>query len=262
MVEKKDSESIVLKCVSEHPGETTEGIKQELDGILSNGPINAALQTLKEKGMIRTEKKKTNQRGNKWVVVETNPLVIIPEQIDRLEVVLIDLLESCFKMYRDYQKSRPSQPRTEREEQEMAQILYDVFERYLDYIQGFFIYTAFVLPNTFSDKEMASMLVSTAFKKLVNIQIKLSKKLETFEIPMLVAEIVPELESLPLSMRSPNVLLMYHKKFSKFGLGVAARPLLDLIWQFAKPFRDPWIKDADLQGDGDDWFTIAKKIKG
>lgn len=256
MVDKKDINGIVLDCIIQNPFRKTGQLKEILTGKLSNGPISDALRDLQKAGAIRSEKQVENQRNNRWVAVEDNPLITIPQQVDRLGNYTLDFIASYCKKVQEHDKS--SSRMSNEDQFKFMLLLPDALSLYIDYMVSFFVQAAFHLPQAISN-EVTAMLLAVVLKKFGEIHVNVRKALEQFDLPY-----GRVLERMISKMLMPaGILLMKYEEFSKFGLGREIRPMLDINWQFGKPFRmqDDKVWSENYKIDPNDWLTLARKQK-
>ena len=238
MVAKKDSKAFVLEWVKKHPGKRTKDIEKGLKGRLTHQPIFNALTELETMGQVENRKAVDNQRNNCWYAIDANPLVSIPNEVDKFSDAILSLLSDALVRWEKLSIENP-EPGTQDQSQAgiMFQSILKVLRRCADYASTFSGRCLVELPTLIPNESHRVELINRVLARLVTLQERIVKllKSEKFTGFMDYRRVV-----------AGNFFLVdrygmneYYEDFSKIGLGSQMGEINDLLWSASWALRDP-----------------------
>jgi hypothetical protein len=99
-----ERENEIIKYIRANQGCTKADITRELQEIISKKTVYKIVDEKIKKNIIETRKQKKNSRDIKLFVREDNPAVIVPPQLEEIEIAFNNLLSKSERMWLDKQE--------------------------------------------------------------------------------------------------------------------------------------------------------------
>jgi hypothetical protein len=167
----------IINYIDTHQGCTAEDIVKE-NKQSGRGKTFRILRDLKKEDVIREEKSDTNKRDKKLFLIETNPLISFPKEVNQFKEYLYRLFERA-QLYRwwDYEDEVYCPD---------DMLLRECFSLFFEYL-NINNYRAFVIwPNTIKDKETLGKLYTIFYSEMAELNLELREKFKPVEFGLAV----------------------------------------------------------------------------
>jgi hypothetical protein len=280
VIDEEGRKKIVTDFISQNQGCNKQYIVNGVSQHIGRVKVYSILKDLKHYKIISEEKTKPNSRDIRVYLNITNPLVIVPKELDEFEVKFFSLLKKAIEKFHSHRsKYITTDTRSliipDKLPAELAHIyalLLEPLRIFNDIVNIYIMHSILSWPNEIKDKETLNTLQSTVFTKRVNMQSKISEVQNTLNASLanshkiiLQSLLLDRVSSADIKPTMTDKLLQYYETFRRFDMQKEIEPVLDFIWKITYKYREylylePWMHGWDYKYE-DGWKKLIELKK-
>lgn len=233
----------IIEVISNDQGCNKEDVIRALNGFSSRMTTLRHLDELIEKGVVTGEKTKPNSRDYRLFVDTSNPVALVPKELEWFARIFFRLYEKALTKYNVINPIGKLRRSHEPYADSVDLMLYPL-HLFHDIVNIYNSHSIILWPSKISDKTALKTLYFEVFSMISEMLFRISEILECLRpymkeyVKVLLNSIFHDKLLIDQYKDYSNKMMKYYDLFLKFGMKEEIEPIFDFLWQISSSYRD------------------------